>query len=131
MRIEGGCYCGEIRYVSVGDAQASVQCHCRQCQYITGGHPNVLMIMPLDGFKFISGKPQEYKRNDIENAVTALKQGDAAGFRDATSQALYHRVADVLAGKKIEIAQNIFSGEQEPDTEKLEDTQDADSTTDS
>lgn len=69
--------------------------------------------------------------SDIENAVTALKQGDAAGFRDATSQALYHRVADVLAGKKIEIAQNIFSGEQEPDTEKLEDTQDADSTTDS
>lgn len=71
--------------------------------------------------------------SDIENAVTALKQGDATGFRDATSQALYHRVADVLAGKKIEIAQNIFSGEQEqePDTEELEDTQDADSTTDS
>ena len=48
--------------------------------------------------------------SDIENAVTALKQGDATGFRDATNQALYHRVADVLAGKKIEIAQNIFSG---------------------
>ena len=59
MRIEGGCYCGEIRYVSNGDAQASVQCHCRECQYITGGHPNVLMIMPLDGFKFLSGKPKE------------------------------------------------------------------------
>ena len=47
MKIEGGCYCGEIRYVSNGDAQASLQCHCRECQYITGGHPNVLMIMPL------------------------------------------------------------------------------------
>ena len=69
--------------------------------------------------------------SDIENAVTALKQGDASGFRDATSTALYHRVADALAGKKIEIAQNIFSGEQEPDTEELEDTQDADSNTDS
>ena len=66
MRIEGGCYCGEIRYVSNGDAQASVQCHCRECQYITGGHPNVLMIMPLDGFKFLSGKPKEFKRNDLK-----------------------------------------------------------------
>ena len=72
MRIEGGCYCSEIRYVADGDAQASVQCHCRQCQYITGGHPNVLMIMPLDGFKFVSGKPQEFKRSDLENSVTRL-----------------------------------------------------------
>ena len=44
MNIEGGCYCGEIRYVSNGDSQASVQCHCRQCQYITGGHPNVCFL---------------------------------------------------------------------------------------
>ena len=65
MNIEGGCYCGEIRYVSNGDAQASVQCHCRQCQYITGGHPNVVMIMPLDCFKMLSVKPQEFKRSDL------------------------------------------------------------------
>ena len=72
MNIEGGCYCGEIRYVSKGEVQASLQCHCRECQYITGGNPNVIMIMSLDGFKFVSGKPQEFKRNDIENAVTRL-----------------------------------------------------------
>ena len=85
MRIEGGCYCGEIRYVSNGDAQASVQCHCRECQYITGGHPNVLMIMPLDGFKFLSGKPKEFKRNDLENSMTRLfcsKCGTAIGTRN-------------------------------------------------
>ena len=85
MRIEGGCYCGEIRYVSNGNAQASVQCHCRECQYITGGHPNVLMIMPLDGFKFLSGKPSEFKRNDLENSMTRLfcsKCGTAIGTRN-------------------------------------------------
>ncbi len=85
MRIEGGCYCGEIRYVSNVDAQASVQCHCRECQYITGGHPNVLMIMPLDGFKFLSGKPKEFKRNDLENSMTRLfcsKCGTAIGTRN-------------------------------------------------
>ena len=40
MNIEGGCYCGEIRYLSKGEAQASIQCHCRECQYITGGNPS-------------------------------------------------------------------------------------------
>ena len=69
MNIEGGCYCGEIRYESKGKAQASIQCHCRECQYITGGNPNVLMIMPIVGFQFIRGKPQEFKRSDLKKGA--------------------------------------------------------------
>ena len=72
MRISGGCYCGSLRYESVGDIEASIQCHCRECQYITGGNPNVIMIMPLNGFEFVKGIPKTFKRKDIENAVTRL-----------------------------------------------------------
>ena len=72
MKISGGCYCGSLRYESVGDIEASIQCHCRECQYITGGNPNVIMIMPLNGFEFVKGIPKTFKRNDIENAVTRL-----------------------------------------------------------
>ena len=72
MRISGGCYCGSLRYESVGDIEASIQCHCRECQYITGGNPNVIMIMPLKGFEFVKGVPKTFKRKDIENAVTRL-----------------------------------------------------------
>ena len=84
MKIQGGCYCGEVRYLSSGDPQASIQCHCRECQYITGGNPNVLMIMPLDQFQFTKGTPKEFKRNDIENPVTRLfcnNCGTAIGTR--------------------------------------------------
>ena len=28
MAISGGCYCKELRYLSTGDIQASIQCHC-------------------------------------------------------------------------------------------------------
>ena len=76
MNIEGGCYCGEIRYEAIGEVQASIQCHCRECQYITGGNPNVIMILPIDGFKFVRGKPQEFKRSDLEKAVTRLFCGE-------------------------------------------------------
>ena len=72
MRISGGCYCGSLRYESVGDIEASIQCHCRECQYITGGNPNVIMIMPLSGFEFVKGIPKTFKRKDIEKAVTRL-----------------------------------------------------------
>ena len=85
MNIKGGCYCNEIRYESEGEVQASIQCHCRECQYITGGNPNVIMIMPLEGFKFVSGKPKEFKRSDLDNAVTRLfcvECGTAIGTRN-------------------------------------------------
>ena len=72
MKIEGGCYCGEIRYISRGIPQASLQCHCRECQYITGGNPNVIMILPFDQFQFTKGVPKVFKRGDIENAVSRL-----------------------------------------------------------
>ena len=87
MNIEGGCYCGEIRYETKGESQASIQCHCRECQYITGGNPNVIMIFPIDEFKFVRGKPQEFKRSDLEKAVTRLfcgECGTAIGTKSPT-----------------------------------------------
>ena len=72
MKISGGCYCGSLRYEANGDVEASIQCHCRECQYITGGNPNVIMIMPLSGFEFVKGIPKTFKRKDIEKAVTRL-----------------------------------------------------------
>ena len=72
MKIKGGCLCGDIRFEANGESQGSIQCHCRQCQYITGGHPNVLMIMPMNGFNFIKNKPKKYKREDIDNAFSRL-----------------------------------------------------------
>ena len=85
MKISGGCYCGAIKYESLGDIQASIQCHCRECQYITGGHPNVLVIVPLDKFNFVKGKPKMYKRKDIEMAMSRLfckDCGTAIGTRN-------------------------------------------------
>ena len=72
MKISGGCYCGSLRYEAIGDVEASIQCHCRECQYITGGNPNVIMIMPLSGFEFVKGIPKTFKRKNIEKAVTRL-----------------------------------------------------------
>ncbi len=70
MKLEGGCYCGELRYVAEGKPMLKAQCHCRECQYITGGAPNMFMLMPRDGFGYTKGTPKQFTRSDLEGAVT-------------------------------------------------------------
>lgn len=70
MKVEGRCYCGELRYEVEGDALFKAQCHCRECQYISGGSPNVTMGMPEATFKYTKGAPKAFKRTDIDPSVT-------------------------------------------------------------
>jgi hypothetical protein len=62
MRLEGGCYCGAVRYVAEGEPVLRAQCHCRACQHISGGALNLFMLMPAEGFA--------YTRPDKADGVT-------------------------------------------------------------
>jgi len=70
MEIEGGCYCGAVRYKVEGDPLFKGQCHCRECQYISGGAPNVVMGMPEAGFTYTKSAPKAFRRSDLEGPVT-------------------------------------------------------------
>jgi hypothetical protein len=70
MKLEGGCYCGEVRYVAEGKPMMKAQCHCRECQYITGGSPNMFVLMPADAFGYTKGASKQFTRSDLERPVT-------------------------------------------------------------
>jgi hypothetical protein len=70
MDFSGHCYCGNIQYKASGEPVIKVQCHCRECQYISGGSANVTIGMPAAGFKYTKGTPKQFKRTDITPAVT-------------------------------------------------------------
>ena len=70
MKVEGGCYCGSLRYRADGEPMFKGQCHCRECQYISGGHPNLVMGMPEAGFAYTRGSPKAFRRSDLADPVT-------------------------------------------------------------
>jgi hypothetical protein len=70
MAMEGGCYCGALRYVADGKPMLKAQCHCRECQYISGGAPNMFLLIPPGDFRYTKGEPKHFSRSDLENPVT-------------------------------------------------------------
>lgn len=70
MILEGGCYCGAVRYRAEGEPMMKGQCHCRECQFITGGSPNVFLAMPIAGFRYTKGTPRTFARKDLDRPVT-------------------------------------------------------------
>ena len=76
MKIAGRCYCGALRYHATGDPLFKGQCHCRECQYISGGHPNVWLAMPATGLTYVKGTPKQFRHSDFERPVTRDFCGD-------------------------------------------------------
>ncbi|MGH6952289.1 MAG: GFA family protein [Vitreimonas sp.] len=70
MKCEGGCYCGALRYTAEGEPTFKGQCHCRECQYVSGGGPNLFMLLPQDGFRYTKGAPKSFTRSDLDAPVT-------------------------------------------------------------
>ncbi len=70
MKITGGCYCGDVRYEVDAEPLAKLQCHCRECQHISGGGPNFTMAVSDANFKYTKGAASQFTRDDIEGAVT-------------------------------------------------------------
>ena len=70
MALQGGCYCGKVRYEAAGTPMLRAQCHCRPCQYFSGGAANMFMVMPVAGFSYTKGTPKKFSRRDLEDPVT-------------------------------------------------------------
>ena len=55
MKGTGGCLCGQIRYEVNSDTFIAVSCHCRDCQYVSGGEPAVVVAVPSDTVRTLKG----------------------------------------------------------------------------
>lgn len=70
IELDGGCYCGALRYRITAEPLRKGQCHCRPCQHVSGGGPNYFMVIPAEGFAYTRGEPKAFRRPDLESPRT-------------------------------------------------------------
>ena len=64
ISIEGGCYCGAVRYELVGVPLASMVCHCQSCRRIAGAPVVAWITVAKDDFRLTRGQV-----SDLESSI--------------------------------------------------------------
>lgn len=48
FQFSGGCRCGRVRYQCSAQPVFTAHCHCRDCQYASGGAYSTVVLVPAD-----------------------------------------------------------------------------------
>ena len=57
MSVEGGCFCGAIRYQLSGDSYPSGNCHCTMCRRTSAAPFVTWLVAPKAEFRYLKGEP--------------------------------------------------------------------------
>ena len=60
MTMTGGCLCAAVRYRIDAEPLAAFVCHCRACQYVSGGAGANVIIVPRDAVSVTRGELRNY-----------------------------------------------------------------------
>jgi hypothetical protein len=59
--LEGGCFCGRIRYETTGTPFHETNCHCVNCRRTTGAPSVAWFSVQRSQFRFTLGEPARFK----------------------------------------------------------------------
>jgi hypothetical protein len=63
-KIEGGCFCGAIRYRATAEPTGRTLCHCESCRRASGAPSVAWAIFPADAFAIVAGTPRERRSSE-------------------------------------------------------------------
>ncbi len=73
----GGCLCKAVRYEVSMEPVAVMNCHCRDCQYASGGGFTTAVVVMKDAFRVTDGAPKGYtSTGDSGSTVTRFFCGE-------------------------------------------------------
>ena len=59
--VEGGCFCGKVRYRASGRPTNSMVCHCQTCRRVAAAPVVAWVTFPRSQLQFTLGRPSEFR----------------------------------------------------------------------
>ena len=83
MTLEGGCFCGAIRYKVDGGLRRVTHCHCLHCRRTSGAAFVTWAVFDAGSLTYISGVPKEFESRPGATRAFCPGCGSPLTFRDA------------------------------------------------
>ena len=64
MSVQGGCFCGAVRYTASGEVSHETNCHCSICRRTSAAPFVSWFTVPAESFQFTSGEPTRFKSSE-------------------------------------------------------------------
>jgi hypothetical protein len=61
MVVSGGCYCGHVRYETMGSPFHETVCHCSICRRMSGAPMVGWFSVSRTQFRFVQGEPTQFR----------------------------------------------------------------------
>jgi len=58
LPLEGGCFCGQIRYRVTAAPRFAMACHCTDCQQMSASAFSLGLVVPREGFALAGAEPR-------------------------------------------------------------------------
>lgn len=62
--IEGGCFCGSVRYCIEDGEYLSVNCHCTMCRRIHSAPYVTWLVVPVERFRYATAAPEVLRSSE-------------------------------------------------------------------
>lgn len=83
--LEGGCFCGFVRYRVRGNPMHETSCHCSICRRTSGAPFVGWFSVPARGYQLRSGEPASFRSSDHGTRSFCPRCGTPLTFRSDRS----------------------------------------------
>ncbi len=114
-KLHGECLCGKVTFVLQDDFKAFYQCHCKQCQQLTGSAFASNLFTTVDNIEWVAGKEHvvTFDHADREFSKAFCRNcGSALPFVNQRKSSLIVPAGSLLDSPSMVPQANIFSSEK-------------------
>jgi hypothetical protein len=80
--LEGGCFCGFVRYAVGGPPHSATNCHCSICRRVSGAPYVTWFSVPTAAFRLSAGQSTAFRSSDHATRTFCPRCGTPLTFQD-------------------------------------------------